>query len=444
MSEDVLDSRPNLDVRKCEDEKNTGNEGENDDDEGSDEEVRVVRVTRSKKRIRAEAKNRFEVGESPENTRGGECVEITDDNTNTDDTDQRSWSRLYISASDVAAVCGYNPWTSLSELLLKYLYQSHHEELESDAKSLNLVVETTDEIVERLVRRTDSSNRQKLQKVLEDAASATESASVAQVENQKKRVEDTLAAVSESGVLKADDVEQLRELLRYQVCTQFGTRHENGALVQYTRQFGWDVTTPDTLFRIQLGAYKAELFCSHSAGKDESDKAVAEFEAEKKQIDGNGGGERELWVCGRVDGIAHIAVDIGEELESYVTEPVVLEVKSRTRPRSIERDPGFHEIIQLVVYMKMLGTTRGQLIQAFQQNPESPPSLQVHPVSFDEMHSIGWQEEIVPKLSHFAHVLLNARESREFRLNLLAKSKTQQEKWLQSQCSWFSRAEEPS
>mmetsp|Transcript_26851 Transcript_26851/g.52898 ORF Transcript_26851/g.52898 Transcript_26851/m.52898 type:complete len:568 (-) Transcript_26851:138-1841(-) len=146
---------------------------------------------------------------------------------------------IRISASDVAAVCGLNPYKDISDVFMNYLYQDLTDLLRLDAKVLSLTVVTEEEAVDSLIVKT--GEQQKLQGLKEDAMSDERVPTLLQARALSQQVSDIMKlAVADKKVSKSEAEDVCRFMIS-RVNTQFGTRNEDMVIKEYERRSGCSV-----------------------------------------------------------------------------------------------------------------------------------------------------------------------------------------------------------
>lgn len=88
-------------------------------------------------------------------------------------------------------------------------------------------------------------------------------------------------------------------------------------------------------------------------------------------------------VCGMVDGVADALVIAEDGSDEWTLTPVVVEVKNRLR--ALPNRPPLHDVVQMAVYMKMLGVADGDLVQCLHggdgPGADAPPTVAISRVS---------------------------------------------------------------
>lgn len=109
----------------------------------------------------------------------------------------------------------------------------------------------------------------------------------------------------------------------------------------------------------------------HRDGDDESDKSSDDRPSGLFSI------------CGMVDGVADALAIAEDGSDEWTLTPVVVEVKNRLR--ALRDPPPLHDVVQMAVYMKMLGVTDGDLVQCLNSGnsagDDTPPAIAISRVS---------------------------------------------------------------
>eukprot|EP00186_Timspurckia_oligopyrenoides_P000139 CAMPEP_0182446046 /NCGR_PEP_ID=MMETSP1172-20130603/3949_1 /TAXON_ID=708627 /ORGANISM="Timspurckia oligopyrenoides, Strain CCMP3278" /LENGTH=420 /DNA_ID=CAMNT_0024641911 /DNA_START=109 /DNA_END=1368 /DNA_ORIENTATION=+ len=345
---------------------------------------------------------------------GGTLEEVNEEEKRAEVTN----TLVKLHASDVAGICGYNEYSEFGELVIKYVYQGLDELLEEDAGAVNLVLLTCDEMLIRHAQRAGAQHAVEILDLIEAARNGERVKSVEDTVEQRNRLKERIRLLKESKVLPVADVKDLEKLIQYELFTNFGTRTESSTLQEYQRMFGWEVYVPRTCYELQFPVFPAIESESSSTG------------SEPRMV---------FSVLGKVDGIVDVPVSLGNDTdteEDWAMEQVVLEVKNRTRTANLNAAARFYEVIQLVVYLKMLKCNRGELVVSCREAENEAPRIKVIPVSLDDMHEQGWREEIVPRLTAFAQLVHDLRESTTKRRKFLAMTENEQLQFVSQILHW--------
>ena len=136
-------------------------------------------------------------------------------------------------------------------------------------------------------------------------------------------------------------------------------------------------------------------------------------------------------VCGMVDGLAEVPYFPDPDSDDMALATAVIEVK--TRVHRIQEPPPFYEQVQAVVYLKLTGHARAELVQYLGTTPEpSPSDITVSTVSLHGPHATAWAEVILPRLRTFVSAVQQYREDDGLRMQWLQSSKDAQRVLLQA------------
>ncbi|KAL1518924.1 hypothetical protein AB1Y20_003196 [Prymnesium parvum] len=138
-----------------------------------------------------------------------------------------------IAASQVAAVCGYHPFSDPEEVFLDTLYQDRQLH-EDDLAALGLSAPRADEQLAIALRPLgDGALAAEVLRAL-----AAQPGTADELHALSRRAATLCAAASASGAVSAAHARDLERCVRSHVYTRFGTRHEASAIELYERQTG--------------------------------------------------------------------------------------------------------------------------------------------------------------------------------------------------------------
>eukprot|EP00927_Polykrikos_kofoidii_P056841 TRINITY_DN5092_c0_g1_i1.p1 TRINITY_DN5092_c0_g1~~TRINITY_DN5092_c0_g1_i1.p1 ORF type:complete len:590 (+),score=105.97 TRINITY_DN5092_c0_g1_i1:262-2031(+) len=384
---------------------------------------------------------------------------------------------LRISAGRAAAAAGIHPYADVGELFLELLYQDLPEMLLRDCALVGVeVVSAMDERTRLMAKSGESAA---LEKALQAGAGATD---LTAIRAARQAVSSCLEAAQRSERLSADEAEELRNALEFEINCEFGAKHEDSAVEVYEKRVGQKVY--GTQHRI-----KAPMFCGGpaealallpamgSATRASVEAAAAATAARVAATDApadtsenatsatdvvdvedlcgsscndatnvasggcNGNGvpietaeepRPYFFLTGFTDGI----VDLPREGSAIATsdatnscmETLVVEVKHRMG--RIQDNPNIYDVVQLCSYCRVLGCARGDLVQCLRngrsangQNGDGG-ELHITRIDFSEgtPHRIGWDKHVLPGLYEVARAVYAAREDDDTRHRLLAAS----------------------
>ena len=285
--------------------------------------------------------------------------------------------RLCIHASDVATIAGYNSFANPCDLFDKYIYQDCEYLRDIDAQELGLQLVTKEEEVERVLGGLSSGNE--IKEILQLKAG-----------NKRAKVAGEIAAaiqatIDESSrkheVSSAQDLVVLNSIVSA-TYKDFGTANERNVIDLYEERMGATVQRLDKLLTIAVYADEC-VSCVDAPPVTRPDEPL-------------------FLIVGRLDGVS----TQGEE-------QVVLEVKNRIR--TVFHTPPLRDLIQLVVYLKMVGGQVGHLVQCV-YDPDSSAAPAVDGFDIyaldlrkERFHTEEFDRSIVPRLREFSSAVLGIR-----------------------------------
>ena len=315
---------------------------------------------------------------------------------------------LCIYASDVAAIAGYNEHVDVGELFDKYLYQGCEYLRYLDAAELGLQVLTREEQLQSVL--AGMSNKEEIHEILKVKAG-----------NRKAKVAGDIAAAvqekiddsSRKNEVKVQDLIVLSSLVS-NTYKEFGTENERAVIDLYEAKTGHSVQRLDRLLRISV--YSDECVVSGASTCREG-----QTEARPRA------GEPLFQIVGRVDGVSRQG---GEQ--------VVLEVKNRIR--CVPSSPPLKDLIQLVVYLKMLGAQLGHLVQCVLGADCDTLGVYALDLRREPFHLEEFDRSVLPRLRTFSEAVLRTRANEGLRREWLE----QDERWrlaaVLSSCAFLEEA----
>ena len=148
-----------------------------------------------------------------------------------------------ISASKIAAVCGYHPWADAEETFVAHLYQDAAL-LALDAASLGVHLYSEEQQLEELVAalgRREPAAAAALTALLGSRGAPSQQQTVAEVQRVTAEARALVAATAARGALPPPAAAALDGRLRSAFNTSFGEAHEAEAVRLYERQTGCEV-----------------------------------------------------------------------------------------------------------------------------------------------------------------------------------------------------------
>eukprot|EP00045_Choanoeca_perplexa_P014524 m.171620 g.171620 ORF g.171620 m.171620 type:complete len:349 (+) comp16706_c0_seq1:29-1075(+) len=301
---------------------------------------------------------------------------------------QRNSTTISISASQVAAICGLNPHASLVELFTNHVYQRLQGLLELDAANLGLELVTEEQ---QLFSTLDQSPT--LLAMVAELEAIPPPTSSLEAQRQHVTIAQRLDQEQTAGHLTVEQARTVTSYLSHTINTTFGHSQESAALDAYTAKTGYDVTDRNN-----------QLYRHQVAAQDGCPCFI---------------------VCGMVDGLAQIPCFPDPDSDDMELLTAVVEVK--TRVHRIQEPPPFYEQVQAVVYLKLTGLARVELVQYL--NTTSEPSARDIAVSTIELngpHATAWTDVILPRLRMFVTVVQRYREDDGLRMQWLQSSDAEQ------------------
>ena len=156
--------------------------------------------------------------------------------------------------------------------------------------------------------------------------------------------------------LSAEDANTVKEALRTNLFTEYGTRREASVVDMLNEQRGMGITPDPGFHKVQLGEVRGEPW----------------------------------FIGGKVDGLrqAHGGLQ-------------VVEVKNRVN-RLFHGVPPY-ENVQCQAYMRLVDAASCLLVQCYRPDPDSEPQIQVHRIARDEA---AWTGDLVPRMAAFMTALV--------------------------------------
>ena len=140
---------------------------------------------------------------------------------------------IYVSASNLAALTGYHPFTSLPQLWTDLVYQGRLDLLRRDAAALGLTLVSAEQALQELARKADAQDS--LQQVIlaRDGKATLHSGQEAQQLQQR-----VVQTARDANKLSPSELAQLKEGARSLAFTSFGIQQEEHALDAYEKYCG--------------------------------------------------------------------------------------------------------------------------------------------------------------------------------------------------------------
>lgn len=311
---------------------------------------------------------------------------------------------LRISCSDIAAVCGFNPWSKMDALFEKYLYQDLPELMEMDAQNLDTEFITIEQQISGILDKLDEDDKRQLKlldcdvlnsDLLNNNAKAEEFLAQVKLLMDNKKVIDKL---------NRDELKVIADEYRGRIRRNYGIHCEHKLLDRYEEHCGFPVTERNlqsikmvvmplensgakksmSSFSVDHRLYNSSTevptpLSSSSNGSSSgsirmrdafsellmaSKRSSAECKLQalsdkRKRRKGDSSRTPSFVLVGRVDGISHQLDTSSEDATMWRSVKVVVEMKSRVK--RVAPTPPLYEQIQLVSYMTILDCSCGDL-----------------------------------------------------------------------------------
>lgn len=351
-----------------------------------------------------------------------------------------------LSASSIAAMTGFHPYSNLAKLLMDLVYQGHVGKLllQHDAKLLGVELVSEEEALKKIARKAGSAVQNAFQQVL-DISHGNKKVKSVQVANG---IKNDIVSMLDKSNLSLGEKKQLQKASQSGVNTGFGKEHEDEALDLYEDQCGYDVSCRNE-----------DLKCWKFRRDDDKNihpisPPVTYHYAEQK--DQSPTSEREeiyFSILGVADGIRDefylkeendASSDSNED--NLDIRKVVVECKHRMK--RVFNPPPIYDQIQTVLYCMMYGTSEGEIIQVVRNSRKkeqttkanvgvsdnskqgnsteadskktekpistSTTSITCNRISLDDplmQHRTNWSSTILPRLASFVDAIYSVRQN---------------------------------
>ena len=314
---------------------------------------------------------------------------------------------LRISCSDIAAVCGFNPWSKMDALFEKYLYQDLPELMELDAQNLDTEFITIEQQISGILDKLDEEDKRQLKLLDSDVLNSdllNNNAKAEEFLSQVKQLMDNKKVVDK---LNCDELKVIADEYRGRIRRNYGIHCEHKLLDLYEEHCGFPVTernlqsikmvvmplensgvkrsmismSVDHQYRLHSSSTDVQIASSSSnsssstirmrdafsellmASKRSSAEcklqAINDKRKRRKGDCGSGSRTPSFVLVGRVDGISHQLDTSSDDAALWRPVKVVVEMKSRVK--RVAPTPPLYEQIQLVSYMTILDCSYGDL-----------------------------------------------------------------------------------
>ena len=325
---------------------------------------------------------------------------------------------LRLSASNVAAMAGLNPYKNLVELAMQLVYQGRLGQalLAQDAAILGLRLVSDDVALMELANKAGAGTQAALQSALRVKNGSEKLDSIERANQVKATVLQEAQKAVAAGKLSAPELEVLQEGVRSAVDTGYGTSNEDDALDHYQKKVGWEVLERNEEVRVWkfelaplvkgsshqpydegltvvpmgkaetlklktsseavIGTTEVIVLDSESDGEDAT--TITEIESttnlslKMELVSGENTEKPFFCILGSIDGIREEMIPVETEKnsespseDSWVLRRIVVECKHRMR--RIQSTPPIYEQIQAMVYCFMFDAEEADIVQVLRQ-----------------------------------------------------------------------------
>lgn len=312
---------------------------------------------------------------------------------------------LRISCSDIAAVCGFNPWSKMDALFEKYLYQDLPELMEMDAQNLDTEFITIEQQISGILDKLDEDDKRQLKLLDSDVLNSDLLNNNAKAEEflaQVKLLMDNKKVIDK---LNRDELKVIADEYRGRIRRNYGIHCEHKLLDRYEEHCGFPVTERNLQsikmvvmplensgvkksmssfsvdHRLHNSSTEVPTPLSSSSNSSSSSGSIRMRDAfsellmaskrssaecklqalsdKRKRRKGDSSRTPSFVLVGRVDGISHQLDTSSEDATMWRSVKVVVEMKSRVK--RVAPTPPLYEQIQLVSYMTILDCSCGDL-----------------------------------------------------------------------------------
>jgi hypothetical protein len=268
---------------------------------------------------------------------------------------------ICIFASELAVITGHNPFQKINDIYLKLWKKQYPEDYAEMVEKY--VAETNTEVLEETpkecINRIAKSNNI-LKDVVCDLEKCLNTTDVKTMTNIKAAI---LKKCDEK-VKTPKDRQLIKECVSNMANTNFGTKHENSAVIEYQNQTGDTVNMIDKFLKKSLYKTKTNIW----------------------------------YIGGRVDGLND--------------DNVVIEIKNRVNKLFYNlRD---YEKVQTYAYMYILETSKAKLVESYKQ--KNNITINIIDVDYDETF---WTSSIDSKIKIFIKTFEKTMRSEQLKMELI-------------------------
>lgn len=351
--------------------------------------------------------------------------------------------QLRISAGRAASAAGLHPYTDVGEMFLEFVYQDLPELLLRDAAVAGVEVLSAQDERERLLAKCGA--REAFAEALRRGAA---SQGVEALKSARADVARIASEVQAAGRVTAEEAAEIQRALELEINLDFGERHEDSAVAAYSKRIGLPVYGDQHRVKVAMPWPSG---CGNAPTA--ADLAMTgvlpahRIGSRREELDrGFGGGgmfgdprEAFFYLTGFTDGIVDIPVAQTTPqptlsggappcaADAAPVETVVVEVKHRMG--RIPEPPNLYDVVQLGCYCRVLGCSRGHLVQCLREGAAvgrdgCVGELRVSELDFREgsVDRKGWDESVLPGMYAIVQAVYAARADEALRLRLLRAS----------------------
>jgi hypothetical protein len=199
-------------------------------------------------------------------------------------------SSLSFNCSDLGALAGYHPYSNLTDLFMKYLYQNLDLLYELDCQQCNLEIVPLDEEITRILSKCSKEKQSLITDLTKNIIEKEQNLSSHQQVNdilavskellQKEKLQ--VSEVSEKPsieVLSKEEIEFLENEIFFKIKTNYGKFNEEKALNKYEEITGFDVVERnEKLFVLEIPSRVFQI--TEGKNVEEDQEATREVEGE--------------------------------------------------------------------------------------------------------------------------------------------------------------------
>lgn len=327
----------------------------------------------------------------------------------------RQQENLRFNCSDLGAITGYHPYSDISLLFEKYLYQDLQILKELDAKDLDIVLLSTDDEIVQVLNKVDNKTKQLFETINQQTEQSTALQFQTQAKDMIKDVDTLLANESIKMKLSKEEIEFLSNEYSGKIKKQYGRFCEDKALQKYEEETGFEVIERNSTMYIlevphltkanefiqietvdlsqndeelllnkncdnesKVLTTKALTFPLRSLTNEDLNEIQTNLRKRKRK---NSKASIAFKLIGLVDGVSYQLDTSSSDVNNWLPTKIIVEIKNRVS--RISNPPPLYEQIQLISYLIMLDSSQGDLVQSIPQKQVDtfkiePPSSTKH------------------------------------------------------------------